>query len=62
MAKAPGKDDQLQLETMRRRIDEVDAQILALLNERATYAQQVGISKGELAAAVDYYRPEREAA
>lgn len=49
------------LETMRRRIDAVDVQIQSLINERATYAQQVGVSKGPLAAAVDYYRPEREA-
>ncbi len=49
------------LAEMRRRIDEVDVQIQALINERATYAQQVGVSKGPLAAAVDYYRPEREA-
>lgn len=46
---------------MRKRIDEVDEQIQSLINERATFAQQVGISKGELASAVDYYRPEREA-
>ena len=44
-----------------KRIDAVDRQIQALINERARYAQQVGITKGELAAAVDYYRPEREA-
>ena len=37
---------------MRRRIDEVDLQIQALINERATYAQQVGVTKGPLAAAV----------
>lgn len=49
------------LEAMRRRIDEVDIQIQALINERARYARQVGVAKGELAAAVDYYRPEREA-
>jgi chorismate mutase/prephenate dehydratase len=49
------------LTSIRTRIDEVDKQIHALINERATFAQQVGISKGELAAAVDYYRPEREA-
>jgi len=53
----PGTD----LSTIRQRIDEVDRQIQALINERARYAQQVGISKGKLAAAVDYYRPEREA-
>jgi chorismate mutase/prephenate dehydratase len=49
------------LASIRERIDAVDRQIQALINERARYAQQVGISKGELAAAVDYYRPEREA-
>jgi chorismate mutase/prephenate dehydratase len=32
-----------------------------LINERAEFAQQIGVSKGELAKAVDYYRPEREA-
>ena len=52
------KDD---LAAIRKRIDEVDRQIQTLINERARYAQQVGVSKGELAAAVDYYRPEREA-
>ena len=49
------------LAEIRRRINEVDEQIQALINERARYAQQVGVAKGELAAAVDYYRPEREA-
>ncbi|GMR17215.1 MAG: prephenate dehydratase [Gammaproteobacteria bacterium] len=49
------------LATMRERIDDVDRQIQALISQRAGYAQQVGITKGELAAAVDYYRPEREA-
>jgi chorismate mutase/prephenate dehydratase len=49
------------LDGIRRRIDEVDRQIQALIDERATFAQQVGVSKGEHAAAVDYYRPEREA-
>ncbi|MGB5247832.1 MAG: chorismate mutase, partial [Woeseia sp.] len=51
----------LDLGSIRKRIDEVDEQIQQLINERARYAQQVGQSKGELAAAVDYYRPEREA-
>ena len=49
------------LESIRNRIDEVDRQIQSLINERAKFAQQVGVSKGELASAVDYYRPEREA-
>jgi chorismate mutase/prephenate dehydratase len=51
----------IDLSVIRKRIDEVDKQIQDLINERARFAQQVGISKGELAAAVDYYRPEREA-
>ena len=51
----------IDLAAIRKRIDDVDRQIQALINERATFAQQVGISKGELATAVDYYRPEREA-
>jgi len=62
LAKARKKDEPtLDLASIRERIDAVDRQIQALINERARYAQQVGISKGELAAAVDYYRPEREA-
>ena len=49
------------LANIRKRIDEVDRKIQELINERARYAQQVGVSKGDLGAAVDYYRPEREA-
>ena len=62
MARAPEeKTTALDIETIRARIDEVDRQIQALISERARFAQQVGVSKGALAAAVDYYRPEREA-
>ncbi len=62
MATAPKKrGSDIDLAQIRQRIDEVDRQIQSLINERARYAQQVGISKGELASAVDYYRPEREA-
>ena len=62
MSKPDSKNPQaLDLASIRNRIDEVDRQIQALINERARYAQQVGVSKGALAAAVDYYRPEREA-
>jgi chorismate mutase/prephenate dehydratase len=49
------------LAKIRERIDEVDERIQSLINERARLAQKVGISKGKLASAVDYYRPEREA-
>ena len=62
MAKAPKNNgDKLDLTEIRKRIDKIDVQIQSLINERATIAQLVGQSKGELAAAVDYYRPEREA-
>ena len=62
MTKGPTDNgNSIDLAAMRQRIDEVDRQIQALINERARFAQQVGISKGELASAVDYYRPEREA-
>ncbi|WP_290594397.1 MULTISPECIES: prephenate dehydratase [unclassified Arenimonas] len=50
-----------ELAQVRERIDAIDRQIQALIAERAVFARQVGKAKGELAAAVDYYRPEREA-
>jgi len=46
---------------IRARIDSIDARIQELLNERARFAQQVGISKSAGGKAVDFYRPEREA-
>lgn len=49
------------LSEIRARINAIDERIQALINERATFAQQVGVAKGDLANAVDYYRPEREA-
>jgi chorismate mutase/prephenate dehydratase len=61
LAKAAKKDAVPDLASIRQRIDEVDRKIQDLINERARYAQQVGISKGDLSSAVDYYRPEREA-
>jgi chorismate mutase/prephenate dehydratase len=45
----------------RERIDSIDKSIQDLIAERAQWAQQVGRAKGPLKAAVDYYRPEREA-
>ena len=51
----------LDLATVRAEIDGIDRQIAELISERARWAQQVGRAKGKLAAAVDYYRPEREA-
>ena len=62
MAKAPKKDGAApDLSSIRQRIDEVDRKIQSLISERAQFAQQVGLSKGDVASAVDYYRPEREA-
>ncbi len=49
------------LSDIRNSIDAIDARIHALLNERARFAQQVGISKSASGKAVDFYRPEREA-
>ncbi|QWP74959.1 prephenate dehydratase [Lysobacter sp. K5869] len=49
------------LATLRTRIDGIDRHIQQLIAERAQFANQVGKAKGKLAAAVDYYRPEREA-
>lgn len=49
------------LGAIRAEIDGIDHQIQTLIAERAKWALQVGKAKGKLAAAVDYYRPEREA-
>ena len=50
-----------ELESIRERIDAVDAELHALINERARLAQRVGISKHAAGHTVDFYRPEREA-
>ena len=64
-AVAPGRDaarsPAVDLEEMRGRIDAVDEQLHALLNERARLAQLVGLSKHSDGHTVDFYRPEREA-
>jgi chorismate mutase / prephenate dehydratase len=49
------------LANIRDSIDAIDARIHSLLNERARFAQLVGISKSSSGKAVDFYRPEREA-
>lgn len=50
------------LSSIRERIDAIDERIHELLNERARYAQQVGLSKrGEGLSTADFYKPEREA-
>ena len=51
----------ISLPELRQRIDSVDRQIQDLIAERAGYARQVGVAKGPLKQAIDYYRPEREA-
>lgn len=49
------------LETIRARIDALDARLHALINERAGLARAVGVSKHAAGAAAEFYRPEREA-
>lgn len=49
------------LASVRAEIDGIDREIQALIARRAKWAHEVGRAKGKLAAAVDYYRPEREA-
>lgn len=60
-AKAKAVEPVPGLSDVRAKIDGIDRQIQALIAERARFAHQVGKAKGKLAAAVDYYRPEREA-
>src|SRR5687768_12024146 len=57
----PGDAGTPDLAAVREQIDGIDREIQALIAERALWAHQVGKAKGKLAAAVDYYRPEREA-
>src|SRR5210317_1183548 len=49
------------LDEIRKEINEIDERLQTLINDRAKIAQQVGVAKGDLASAVDFYRPEREA-
>ncbi|MDX1500331.1 MAG: prephenate dehydratase [Woeseiaceae bacterium] len=61
MAGKKGKAADQDLAEIRQRINEIDSELQALISERARFAQKVGIAKGKLGQAVDYYRPEREA-
>ena len=61
MPKRTDDAPKVSLADLRQRIDSVDRQIQDLIAERAGYARQVGIAKGPLKQAIDYYRPEREA-
>lgn len=49
------------VESLRKRIDEVDGQLHELINQRALLAREVGVSKHAEGKLVDFYRPEREA-
>ena len=53
-------DGEAAISDLRRRIDEIDAQIQSLISERASVAREVGVAKGFLHSS-DFYRPEREA-
>lgn len=61
MSKTSPEKPKFTLVQARERIDAIDRSIQALIAERAQWAQQVGKAKGPLKAAVEYYRPEREA-
>src|SRR5699024_1385534 len=61
MSEAEDTGRKFTLGEARERIDAIDRHIQELIGERARWAHQVGRAKGKLAAAVDYYRPEREA-
>ncbi len=54
------KREPVSLQDLRTRIDAIDANIQALIAERARFARTVGKVKGPLKEAIDYYRPERE--
>ncbi len=49
------------LEELRKRIDDIDARLLALISERARVAQDVAKVKEETGSNNHFYRPEREA-
>ena len=67
MADKDQNPDSTDLDEIRRSIDAVDSRIQELINDRARYAQQVGIVKNngknndKAGDTVNYYRPEREA-
>ncbi len=56
----PGSGSSNDLQATRERIDAIDRQIQELISERARWARQVGLAKGAVQAAAEYYRPERE--
>jgi chorismate mutase/prephenate dehydratase len=60
-ARPPVDETKPDLSEVRATIDGIDRSIQNLIAERAKWAHQVGKAKGPLKAAIDYYRPEREA-
>ncbi|PID50332.1 MAG: prephenate dehydratase [Proteobacteria bacterium] len=56
-----GNADNVDLQQLRERIDALDTQLLALLNERASCAEAVASAKLAEDPAAVFYRPEREA-
>jgi chorismate mutase-like protein len=46
------------IEKWRKKIDEIDAQLVHLLNERAKYAEEIGKLKAQLG--LEAYSPDRE--
>ncbi|MCG7870866.1 MAG: prephenate dehydratase [Candidatus Thiodiazotropha lotti] len=55
-------NDDAKLKSIRQRIDEIDSQLQALINERAEAAQEVARIKLSANPEAEFYRPEREAA
>jgi chorismate mutase / prephenate dehydratase len=49
------------VDSIRKQIDAVDAELHELINRRAELARKVGVSKHKEGRLVDFYRPEREA-
>ncbi len=60
MSEKPDQGGAPTLESLRERIDAIDAEIQALIAERARRAQEIGTIKG-LSSTAEFYRPEREA-
>jgi chorismate mutase/prephenate dehydratase len=54
-------EDDTGLSRVRDKIDSLDRQVQSLISERARLAFRVRETKGDSKAAVDYFRPEREA-
>ncbi len=62
MTEAVNPGNPTDIQAIRERIDEVDAQLLALISERARLAQAIAeVKRREAGGQVQFYRPEREA-